>query len=832
MTIESLNERYSLVPLELKSLRRWVCYNVETIEDGKTTKRPYNPLNGKLAKVNDQLTWNTFNIAINGCVKYGFDGLGFILGNGIFGIDLDNHPDENGEVKSNEEFNELANEFINALDSYSEYSQSGKGIHIICQGKLPEGARRKGSVEMYDTGRFFAFTGNPIHNVPINNREQEIIPLWEKYVKTENNFSSNLSTQSRYIPFGAVKLEMSDEDIINAALHSKNGSDFYRYYHDGDLSYNNNDASKADLSFCNMLAFWCDKDEAQMDRIFRNSALFRKKWDEYRGNKTYGQMTIEAAVRNVANGYVKLAPIQPTFKIKNPTKEGNKEDIKQYNEKEMKVSEYNPEMNVDENGEPIFRIKQIYKKYSYSDTGNANRFYDYFGELFKFNVTDKCFMFWTGKTWIRDVTDIIRKYANKLIEILKQEESQIEEDIANYTKSGDKIKADLMKGILDAARKNSSRVANKAGKDAMLSEFKSLYDVSVESKSFNQDDFLLNTESGIVDLRTGEISSFDKSKMISKNTNIKVSYETPKNWIKFLHEVFDNGNKEETQQIVDSLQTCLGYSLSGSTKEQVMFLLYGNGSNGKSTLTEEMTFVMGDYGDNIQSSILMQQKNNNSSAVYSIAKLQTTRFVETGETDDGGRLAEAQLKALTGGDMISAQYKYGNEFSFKPKFKIWMSTNNKPIIKGTDYGIWRRLFLFPFLNLFEGPNKDKTLPDKLKAESPQILGWCIQGFLKYQENGDLIRPKAITTAIEEYKNQMDVVAQFIEKECMLNESYIIDSKALFQAYKEWAQDNSEYIMKESKFSEELKKKGLGIKKQSNGKTIYLGIRLNGYSITG
>lgn len=825
MTIEEINKRYSSVPLELKSLRRWVCYKVEIIEDGKTTKRPYNPLNGKLAKVNDSLTWNNFNIAINGCIKYNCHGLGFILGDGIFGVDLDNHSNENENSENDEEFNKIVEEFISTLDSYSEYSQSGKGVHIICQGKLPEGARRKGNIEMYDKGRFFAFTGNAINNVPINNREKEIIPLWEKYLKTENNFSLNTSNQYRYVPLGSVKLEMSDEEIISAAINAKNGNDFYRYYHDGDLSYNDNDASKADLSFCNMLAFWCNGNAVQMDRIFRNSALFRKKWDELRGSQTYGQKTIETAIRNVSNGYIKFASIEPTFRIKNTKKEEKEES-------ESKILDYAPEMNIDENGEPIFRLKQIYKKYSYSDTGNANRFYDYFGDLFKYNVTDKCFMFWTGKTWIRDVTEIIRKYANKLIEILKKEELQIEEEIANYIKSGDKIQADMLKAVLDAARKNSSRVANKAGKDAMLSEFKSLYDVSVESKIFNKDDYLLNTESGIVDLRTGEISPFDKSKMISKNTNIKVSYEKPKNWLKFLHGVFYNGNEEETQKIIDSLQTCLGYSLSGSTKEQVMFLLYGNGSNGKSTLTEEMTYVMGDYGDNIQSSVLMQQKNNNSSAVYSIAKLQTTRFVETGETDDGGRLAESQLKALTGGDMISAQYKYGNEFSFKPKFKIWMSTNNKPIIKGTDYGIWRRLFLFPFLNLFEGANKDKTLPDKLRDESPEILGWCIQGFLKYQENGDLIRPAAITSAIEEYKNQMDVVAQFIEKECMLNDMYMIDSKILFQAYKEWAMDNSEYIMKESKFSEELKKKGLGIKKQNTGKTVYLGIRLNGFSING
>ena len=259
-----------------------------------------------------------------------------------------------------------------------------------------------------------------------------------------------------------------------------------------------------------------------------------------------------------------------------------------------------------------------------------------------------------------------------------------------------------------------------------------------------------------------------------------------------------------------------------------MFLLYGNGSNGKSTLTEIIAHILGDYGDNIASNVLLQQKAANNSAIYSIAKLQGKRFVETGETDDGGKLAESQVKILTGGDTISAQFKFGNEFSFRPKFKIWMSTNNKPIIRGTDLGIWRRMFMFPFVNTFTEKEKDKDLLDKLKAESDRILGWCIKGYQKYQEIGDLVKATTLKNAAQEYKEQMDVITQFINRECEVKSGARIDCKELYNAYKAWAMDNVEFCIKESKFMEDLKSKGFAVESTSAKKKYYSGISLIGH----
>lgn len=832
MDLEQLKEKYKNVPEELKIMKRWVCFKATKLENGDVTKRPYNALNGKLAKVNDELTWSNFNLALKGMIKYNCDGIGFILGNGIFGVDLDNHAKEGEFPMSKEEFNELVQEFVGKLDSYSEWSFSGNGVHIICQGKLPIGNRRKGSVEMYDNGRFFVFTGNAIKNIPIYNREEEIKELWEKYLNVKPvEWKQTNYQQNKYTASFAYELDLTEEEIINTALRSSQGGNFYRYYYEGDLSQNNNNHSEADLAFCSMLAFWCNCDKQKMDRIFRNSALMRDKWDELRGENTYGVLTIEKACSSITSGYVKRQ-YESNFSIKNKTTKQELEiEVEPETDENGEIKEnpkkYKPEMNIDKNGEPIFRLKKIFKKYSYTDTGNAERFYDYFGDLFRYNTTDKIYMFYTGTTWIKDVKEIIRKYANKFIDILKEERDNLEDEIERYLQEGKDKERRQAERIYDACTKNITRVSNKAGKDAMLHELRSLYDIPIESSEFDKEeyDLLLNTASGIVDLTTGNIMPFDKEKLLSNNTNIEVSYETPTVWLDFLWKIFNNGNDQETQRMIDSLQTCVGYSLCGHCKEQVMFLLYGGGSNGKSTLMGQISRIMGTYGDSISSSVLMKKKIGNNSDVFSLAKLQKARYVETEETDDGERLAEAQVKTVTGGSKISAQFKFGNEFSYVPKYKIWFATNNRPYISGKDFAIWRRLFLFPFKNTFKGKDKDKHLPDKLRAESSKILGWAIKGYMKYHELGDLIVPEVMEKEKQEYKEAMDQVAQFIKKECVIEENAKQDCKLLYARYKEWAQNNNEFKMRESKFYDDLISKGYSVDEKASGRESYIGIRL-------
>ena len=574
----------------------------------------------------------------------------------------------------------------------------------------------------------------------------------------------------------------------------------------------------------------------------------RDKWDEYRGEYTYGEKTLLKAIQTCDGGYSGerlftngdtrgMSVTDKKFTIRSES-----------GDTELPSTELNPDgltMNIDDEGEPIFRIKKIFKRYPLTDTGNAERFYDYFGDVFRYNTTDECFMFWTGKTWVKDTKDIIRKYADKLIAILKAEEDEIHAQALEAQKQGNDEKAQELVAFLAELIKNTKKVSNKAGKDAMLAELKHTGKMAVENTLFDQDPYLLNTESGVVDLRTGEILPQETAKdyYMSKNTNIKVSFEEPKEWLKFLRSVFmplDN-NMYDAEECVNAVQTYLGYSLSGSTKEQVMFLLYGIGSNGKSTLTETIAKIMGDYASAIPSAILMAQKNNTSSAVeFALARLRGVRFVETGETDNGGKLAESQIKLLTGGDKIQAQFKFGQPFEFYPQFKIWMSTNNRPIITGTDEGIWRRPKTLPFINSFTGDKKDKFLPEKLQREYPQILGWCIQGFVKYWntrnakgENCNFVESKIFTEDKARYRQKMDVVAQFVKNECKLTPHTKTEAKEMFAAFKTWAKDNNEEQLKETVFRDRLQRfANIRTEMTSAGARMYCGIRLNGVYIGG
>lgn len=289
---------FDKIPEYLKREDRWVCWRTED-RGGKPTKVPINPLTGNRAMSNNPSTWGSFYDAIE-CLQKGtgLNGIGFMFnGDGIVGVDIDNCRDpESGVIE------DFAKDIINTIDSYTETSQSGKGIHIICSGKLPEGKRRKGSVEMYETGRFFVMTGNIIDDahMDIEGRTEELAAVHKKYLsetekaKTVNN------------PVETV-LNLDENEIIQKAMAAKNGTLFSQLFQ-GSWKGIYGSQSEADMAFCNMLAFWCGRDYTMMDRVFRKSGMYRDKWDEKRGACSYGEKTLKEAINSCSEVYT------PSFK--------------------------------------------------------------------------------------------------------------------------------------------------------------------------------------------------------------------------------------------------------------------------------------------------------------------------------------------------------------------------------------------------------------------------------------------------------------------------------------------------------------------------------------
>jgi putative DNA primase/helicase len=231
------------------------------------------------------------------------------------------------------------------------------------------------------------------------------------------------------------------------------------------------------------------------------------------------------------------------------------------------------------------------------------------------------------------------------------------------------------------------------------------------------------------------------------------------------------------------------------------------GNNGKSTFLDTIADLLGGYAVNAQPDTIMTKKFGDNSALSDIARLKSARFVTCEEPTEGVRLNEGLLKQLTGGGKVTCRFLYSEEFEYTPEFKIWVATNHKPIIRGTDMGIWRRIKLIPFEVTIPKEKVDKLLKYKLREEFPQILAWAVEGCIAWQKQG-LAEPDIVLDAVKEYKVEMDLLASFID-EC-IEIDYDSDEKIpasyLFRVYSKWAKANNEYEMSSKKFFREIGKK--------------------------
>lgn len=741
------------IPEELKQIPQWVC----AVGNDKI---PKNPHTGGNAMANNPETWGTFADAVDACGRYHFDYVGFEFGNGFFGVDLDHCVD-------NDDFCE---EFVESLESYAEYSKSGSGIHIICKGKLPNGARKRGNVEMYSEGRYFICTGN-LYN--------------DKYKKIKDCTDSIKVLHSKYLPASLPKTEikrqksidLEDYEVIDRARHCKSGQVFSILY-SGNWESLFPSQSEADLSLCNHLAFWTGRNAVQMDRIFRSSGLMRDKWDKKRGAETYGAITIAKAIASCVDIY-----------------EGQEEVS------DLAISFFK--------GGDKFGIKTEVS-YDMTDTGNAHRLYDKFGSKLHYSYNRKKWLFWDGKKWQLDESGEIKKLADEICEDLKKE-AVLEQD------------EDKQKALFKFANKTASH----ANKEAMIKECQHLYDIPASPDDFDAYSDYFNCQNGIVNLRNGELIPHDANFMMTKISfaEYDVAHKKPKMWLKFLDDVTNN-NKE----LQDYIQRCIGYSMSGSTQEQCVYFLYGMGNNGKSTFLDTLADLFGGYSANTQPETLMiHSKLGGTGANSDIARLKSARFVTSEEPTEGVRLNEGLIKQLTGGSKITCRFLYGDEFEYTPEFKLWVATNHKPVIRGTDFGIWRRIKLIPFEVNIPDSKIDKNMKYKLRKEFPQILAWAVEGCLKWQADG-IKEPACVTEATQEYKQEMDLIAGFVEQ-CLVidyDSTEKIMASDLFSLYSKWAKQNNEWEMSSKKFFMEAKKRLPETGRSGKG-VFYSSIKLSEYA---
>lgn len=754
---------YEYIPQELRSVPNWCCWQAvpDPGRPGKIKKIPINAKTGGQAQSNNPDTWCDFQTAVDASVN--FSGIGFMFSNSeYFGVDIDGVENAIEDYKHGETDN-IIGEFIYGLQSYAEYSQSGHGIHIICKGKLPPVGRRRKNVEMYDSGRFFIMTGNIASEfAEIADCTERIKPLHEKYIGGGSEPSTGIQAPA--------PLNLSESEIIRLIEDSKQG-DTFRTLYAGQWDRIYTSQSEADLGFCNMLAFWCRCDEQMMDKIFRSSGLMRPKWDRKQSGTTYGKITLQKAIKGCSRVY------EPK-------------------------SEYHIVI-----GQPAAKPKKK-KLYSFDDTGNAERFVDTFGDRVRYSYVNKAWLYYDGRKWCFDITGAIHRMADEIVEQMRNDMDYYVQNAPESWGDAETVEKNYMKHL------KHSR-SNRA-KEAMIKE--SQHHVPITPDQLDTHKSLLCTPNGIINLKTGELQQHDREKFITKITNCEYTDKIDHPlWDAFLNDTF-GGDKE----LIRYIQKAVGYSLTGSTQEQCAFFCYGTGRNGKSTFLETISDMLGDYATNIQPETIMV-KPGTSGPTSDIARLKGARFVTSAEPNEGVRLNEGLVKQLTGGDKVTASRKYENEFEFYPEFKLWMSTNHKPVIRGTDIGIWRRICLIPFTVCIPEERVDKNLKFKLRQELPGILKWAVDGCLMWQREG-LEQPPAVKQATAEYRSEMDVISAFIAECCQTGARFTEKAKDVFQAYAKWARENNEYEMKSTKFGIEMAKRFE--KQRMRDGIIYKGLQLN------
>ncbi|MDE2100353.1 MAG: hypothetical protein KGL39_24085 [Patescibacteria group bacterium] len=332
---------------------------------------------------------------------------------------------------------------------------------------------------------------------------------------------------------------------------------------------------------------------------------------------------------------------------------------------------------------------------------------------------------------------------------------------------------------------------------------------------WDADPWLLNTPRGVIDLRTGDLLPHEPGRHMTKSTAVVPFGDCPM-WLKFLSTITAGD-----EALIAYLRRTAGYCLTGSIREHTLFFGYGTGRNGKGTFLNTLTGIMGDYA--IDSNVETFTAQATSRHLTELARLQGARLVVAQETEEGKRLAMARVKAITGGDPITANFMRQDLFTYHPQFKLFIAGNHKPALGTVDEAIRARFNLIPFTVYIPKEDRDKMLADKLRAEWPGILQWMIDGCLEWQAT-DLAPPNAVLAATDTYFEAEDTFAQWTAACCNVNPYAGATSSQLFKSWQKWAKEAGEEAGSQKRFAGTMEVRGF-VSKKSHGSILYNGIGL-------
>jgi len=416
-----------------------------------------------------------------------------------------------------------------------------------------------------------------------------------------------------------------------------------------------------------------------------------------------------------------------------------------------------------------------------TDNGNAIRFSSRFGHLIRYVAEQKAFFTWEGERWEEDKKEKVVALARETANFIS-----IEMSLLVLPKGADEDEIRAYKKRLSEIFRWSLKSQDKHSIDAMVELVKSESGITVLQSELDQDDYLLNLKNGTFDLRAGKLKPHDPHDLITKLAPVVYDPETQcPNWNKFMFKVV-RGNRA----LFDFLQDLVGCGLTGKQLDDILPISFGPGGNGKGIFAETLKNVLGDYASTATSDLFLAR--NNEGVSNDRACLVGVRFLTASETDEGRRLNEALVKSMTGGDTQKVRFLHKEFFELVPKFTAMLFTNHKPIIGGTDQGIWRRVKLIPWLHDFTKDPEIEPRPvvmARMEAESSGILNWAIAGYVRRMQTSQIQVPREVAAETDIYRRQSDTLAEFLEDCCVVDEQDAeVTKKDLYEKYCKFAEE--------------------------------------------
>jgi putative DNA primase/helicase len=442
-----------------------------------------------------------------------------------------------------------------------------------------------------------------------------------------------------------------------------------------------------------------------------------------------------------------------------------------------------------------------------TDLGNAKRLVARHGQDLRFCGAQNAWLVWDGKHWAWDGSGEVERRAKETVVNLYREAA----DLAGKERHN----------LIDHARKSESATRIRA----MIALAASEPSVPITMDELDADPSLLPCRNGTVELATGTFREHRREDLTTRL--VPVDYDPLEDcdrWLAFLEEMVPDA---ETRAWI---QQFFGYAAAGGTSEHVVPIAHGRGGNGKSTIVDVISGVLGPYvvHADIESFLISRQASGGGAATPDLARLKGARIVMASESGAGRKLNVSRIKDLAGGEPIVARELYGKPFEFTPHFSIWLSTNEKPDVPGNDFALWRRLRLIPFNVQIPDERRVLGLDQMiLHDEAPGVLNWILDGLWAWQKSGRLPSATAIELATEEYRIENDPIGQWIEAACDVDPSLSDSASGLYGAFKSWFEvaEPTKKPMSQTVFGRELEKKGYAKETMPGGYVWRNGLKL-------